>query len=83
VTVLQVGQCGVQFTAGARTFSLFLNVQTGCGIHPACYSVDDERKQPGHDADRWPSSGAEMKNEWKYYLPPLNVLMASTGTLYL
>ena len=41
MTVLQAGRCGVRFTAGARTFALFLNVQTGCGLHPVCYSVDD------------------------------------------
>jgi len=66
----------------SKNSSLFLNIQTGSGIHTACCSVDDESKQPGHDADPWPSFSAEMKNEWKYYLLPLSALMASTGTLY-
>lgn len=51
MTVRQAGLYGVRFTAGVRTFSLFLNVQTGCGIHTACCSVVDESKQPGHDVD--------------------------------
>jgi hypothetical protein len=40
--------------------------------------VDDNIKQPGHDANYWPTFSAEMKNEWKYYQLPLNALLAST-----
>jgi hypothetical protein len=39
---------------------------------PAIQWITRESKQPGHDADHWPSFSAEMKNEWKYYLLSLS-----------
>jgi hypothetical protein len=40
-------------------------VQTGCGAHPASYSMGTERgkAQPGRDDDHSPTSSAEVKNE--------------------
>ena len=37
-TRLRAGRFGVRIVVGAREFSL-LNVQTGCGAHPASYSM--------------------------------------------
>jgi hypothetical protein len=39
MTRLRVERSSVRITVGARDFSLFHNVQTGCGAYPASYTV--------------------------------------------
>jgi hypothetical protein len=47
-----------------RGFSSSLCVQTGCGAHPASYTMGTRGKaRPGRDADHSPPSRAEVKKE--------------------
>jgi hypothetical protein len=55
---------GVQSLTGAEDFSSSPCVQTGCGAHPASYSMGTGGKAwPGRDADHSPPSSAKDKNE--------------------
>ena len=65
MTRLRDGQSGIQILAEARNYSLLQKVTTGCGAHPASYSVGTRDcftgvKQLGHDADSSPPSSAEV-----------------------
>jgi hypothetical protein len=53
---------GVQFTAGAKDFSLLRSVQTDSGAHKASYLMGTGVKQPGHEADHSLLSSAKVKN---------------------
>jgi hypothetical protein len=50
-------------------FSFYLYVQTGCGAHPASYTVGTgdvfpgAKTRPGRDGDHSPPSRTEVKNE--------------------
>ena len=61
----------VRIAAGARDFSLFLNVQVGSEAHPAILQNGHRRhfsgavKLAGHEADHTRPSGAEV-NRWNY-----------------
>jgi hypothetical protein len=74
----------VRSPAGAEDFSSTLCVQTGSGAHPASCTMGTggpfpgDKSQPGHDADRSPSS-VEVENEYELYLlssqaPPWRVV---------
>jgi len=41
-----------------------------------------EIKRSRSDADRFPASGAETKNEWPYTSTPQSAFMAFTGTTF-
>jgi hypothetical protein len=69
---------GVGSPAGVRYSSLFHNVQTGSGAHPASYPTSTGDlfpgvKRLGREADH--SSNAEIKNEWSYTFTSLYVFM--------
>lgn len=52
--------------AGARHFSLSLNVQVGSeDFREYRKAVSRGVKRPGREADRLPPSTAEVKNEWR------------------
>jgi hypothetical protein len=71
-------------------FFLRQRVRTGCGAHPASYSMRTRGegadlslavKQSGHDTDYLHvSSAAEVKDGWSYTSLPLCTFMACTGT---
>jgi hypothetical protein len=60
---------------GKGDFSLFKNVHTGFGAHPASYLmctgvISSVVKQPGLEVNNSSPSSAEVKNEWSYTCPP-------------
>jgi hypothetical protein len=63
--------CGLDvrhsFLGRTRNFSILHSFQTGSGAHPASYPMGTEGsfpgvKRPGREADRSPTSNAEVKN---------------------
>ena len=46
-TKLPAGQSALRLPETAIDFTLFQNVQTSSGIHPAAYSMDAESKEAG------------------------------------
>jgi hypothetical protein len=67
--VLDVQRIGVRFSAGATNLSLFVGILFSPKTHqlPSGTSFP-EIKQPGSDAERSFSSGADDKKEWSYSL---------------
>jgi hypothetical protein len=54
----------VRFPAVVRNFSLFLNVQTSSGAHPASYPMGTPGvTRPGSESDNSLPSTAEVKND--------------------
>jgi hypothetical protein len=71
VTRLRAGRSGFRIPAGVRDGSSFKKRPTRlCGAHPASSTVDTGSfswvKRPGREGDRFPSSVAEVKNEWSW-----------------
>jgi hypothetical protein len=55
---------GVRSLTEAEDFSFNVCFQTGCGAHPASYTMGTGGKgRPGRDADHSPPSSAEVKKE--------------------
>ena len=52
-TRVRAGCTGIQIQVGATDFSLFQNVQTGSGAHPALYSMVPRCLQRGEAAGKW------------------------------
>jgi hypothetical protein len=57
-----------------QDFSLLHNVQTGSGAHPASYpmgtgATSPELKRSGREADHYPPSSADIKNELYSHSP--------------
>jgi hypothetical protein len=63
VTRQRAGRCGVRIAAGARNFSLSLNVQAGSeAFSKHRKAVSWGVKRPGREADLLPPSSVEVKN---------------------
>jgi hypothetical protein len=65
----------VRFLRRVRVFSLFQNIQTRSGAHPAWYPVDTRipvsiTKRPRRGADPSLPSSTEVKNGWRYTSNP-------------
>jgi len=72
---------GVQYVAGAGSFSLLHCIQTGCGAHLASYPVDTGNSFPGskalgHETNHSPLTSAQVKNAWNHSSTPPYVFMA-------
>ena len=71
---LGAGRTRARIQAGSVNFSLLHNAQTGCGAHPAFYSVRvvvlSWRTRCGHVADHSSPSNDEVTNEWSYTSTP-------------
>jgi hypothetical protein len=57
----------IRLPIGERDLSPLHNVQTGCGVHPALYTmgtgaVSPGVKRQGHEADHSAPSNAEVRN---------------------
>jgi hypothetical protein len=75
---------GIQ--AGVRNFSFPQYVQTGCGAHPASYSMETgvfppRVKREGRFVDYSPLSSAEVRNDWSYTSAPAYSFMVWTGAI--
>jgi hypothetical protein len=59
-----------------KSFFLHLNVQTGCGVHPATYQVDTKSKAAG--AWSWPLTSMQCRGQewWSYTSIPPYIFMA-------
>jgi hypothetical protein len=80
---------GVRSPAGIKELFSSLCVQTGSGAHPASCtrstwgSFPGGKAQPGHDANHWPPSSAEVVNESELFPLPPSATMACTRTTLL
>jgi hypothetical protein len=92
--LLLIHKLDVSIPAGAGNFSLHHRVQTGSGAHLASYLMGTSGsfflavRRPGFEADRLPSSSAEVKNAWNCTSTIRYAFMASCsvkaqGQLYL
>ena len=80
VTSLWAGRSEVQI----RDFSIFLNVQTGSGAHPACSEMGIIVLSLGCDVDYLAASSAKDKNQWRYNCTlPYMILWHGRRKLYL
>jgi hypothetical protein len=63
---------------GGQEFLLLHVVQTGSGVHPTFYPMDNGAgvKRPGREADHSPPASAEVKKMWIYtYTPPYAIMV--------
>ena len=76
-STLRAGRFGVWNPWRSRDLYLLQIVQTGCGTHPACYSIGIvvlslRIKRPEREVNHSPSFSTEVKNQWSYTnIPPI------------